>query len=78
MQKNWKCWLLIIAMLSLLLVVVGCSDGSKQETPTEKAQPSTEATAANEHRIIAGTVVVADILDKLELDAIAVPETEKH
>ncbi|MEB2278809.1 heme ABC transporter substrate-binding protein IsdE [Lysinibacillus xylanilyticus] len=80
MQKNWKCWLLIIAMLSLLLVVVGCSDGSKQEkseTLTEKAQPSTEATAANEYRIIAGTVVVADILDKLELDAIAVPETEK-
>lgn len=80
MQKNWKCWLLIMAMMSLLLVVVGCSDGSKQEkteTPTEKAQPSTEATDANEHRIIAGTVVIADILDKLELDAIAVPETEK-
>ncbi|UPW83871.1 heme ABC transporter substrate-binding protein IsdE [Lysinibacillus sp. Ag94] len=80
MQKNWKCWLLIMAMMSLLLVVVGCSDGSKQEkteTPTGKAQPSTEATDANEHRIIAGTVVIADILDKLELDAIAVPETEK-
>lgn len=80
MQKNWKCWLLIMAMMSLLLVVVGCSDRSKQEkteTPTGKAQPSTEATDANEHRIIAGTVVIADILDKLELDAIAVPETEK-
>lgn len=80
MQKNWKCWLLIMAMMSLLLVVVGCSDGSKQEkteTPTGKAQPSTKATDANEHRIIAGTVVIADILDKLELDAIAVPETEK-
>ncbi|KOS62529.1 MULTISPECIES: heme ABC transporter substrate-binding protein IsdE [Lysinibacillus] len=80
MQKNWKCWLLMMALMSLLLVVVGCSDGDKQEkteTPKEKAQSSAEATDENEHRIIAGTVVIAEILDKLELDAIAVPETEK-
>ncbi|MED3803776.1 heme ABC transporter substrate-binding protein IsdE [Lysinibacillus xylanilyticus] len=80
MRKNWKCWLLMMALMSLLLIVVGCSDGDKQketETSTDKAQPSAEATGGNEHRIIAGTVVIADILDKLELDAIAVPETEK-
>ncbi|QQP14844.1 heme ABC transporter substrate-binding protein IsdE [Lysinibacillus agricola] len=70
----------MMALMSLLLVVVGCSDGDKQEkteTPKEKAQSSAEATDENEHRIIAGTVVIAEILDKLELDAIAVPETEK-
>jgi len=76
MRKNWKCWLLMMALMILLLAVAGCSDGNKQqksETPKEKAQTSAE----NELRIIAGTVVIADILDKLELDAIAVPETEK-
>lgn len=80
MRKNWKCWLLMMVLMTLLLAVAGCSDGNKQqksETPTENAQTSAVITDENEHRIIAGTVVIADILDKLELDAIAVPETEK-
>ncbi|AVK86908.1 heme ABC transporter substrate-binding protein IsdE [Lysinibacillus sp. B2A1] len=68
------------ALMSLVLLVIGCSDSSKQETmgdSTEKEQASAEATEKNEQRIIAGTVVIAEIMDKLELDAIAVPETEK-
>lgn len=80
MQKKRK-WLLLMAVLmSLVLLVIGCSDSSKQETKgdsTEKEQASAEATEKNEQRIIAGTVVIAEIMDKLELDAIAVPETEK-
>ncbi|MGE7999290.1 heme ABC transporter substrate-binding protein IsdE [Lysinibacillus sp. NPDC093190] len=78
MQKNWKCWLLMMALMSLLLVVAGCNNGDKQEeTETSAEKQSVKTAEENEHRIIAGTVVIAEILDKLDLDAIAVPETEK-
>ncbi|WP_376781231.1 MULTISPECIES: heme ABC transporter substrate-binding protein IsdE [Lysinibacillus] len=74
-------WLLLMAaLMSLLLLVVGCNDSSNQENKgdsTEKEQVSAEATEKDEQRIIAGTVVIAEIMDKLGLDAIAVPETEK-
>ncbi|WP_429991099.1 heme ABC transporter substrate-binding protein IsdE [Lysinibacillus pakistanensis] len=74
-------WLLLMAaLMSLLLLVVGCNDSSNQENKgdsTEKEQISAEATEKDEQRIIAGTVVIAEIMDKLGLDAIAVPETEK-
>ncbi|MFF2177232.1 heme ABC transporter substrate-binding protein IsdE [Lysinibacillus sp. NPDC058147] len=78
MQKNWKCWLLMMVLMSLLIVVAGCSNGDKQdETETSAKKQSVKTAEENEHRIIAGTVVIAEILDKLDLDAIAVPETEK-
>ncbi|MFT9819590.1 heme ABC transporter substrate-binding protein IsdE [Lysinibacillus sp. NPDC056185] len=78
MQKNWKCWLLIMVLMSLLLVVAGCNNGDKrEETETSTEKQSVKTAEENEHRIIAGTVVIAEILDKLDLDAIAVPETEK-
>lgn len=75
MKKDWKIGLLLLTLLSLLLVA--CSDKSavKEKTVAEEEQGT--GTEESEQRIIAGTVVVADILDKLELDAIAVPETEK-
>jgi len=80
MQKKLKWLLLMAALMSLLLLVVGCNDSSNQENKgdsTEKEQISAEATEKDEQRIIAGTVVIAEIMDKLGLDAIAVPETEK-
>ncbi|KMY29283.1 heme ABC transporter substrate-binding protein [Lysinibacillus xylanilyticus] len=78
MQKNWKCWLLMMALMSLLLVVAGCNDGDKREEKETSAEEQLSKTAEeNEQRIIAGTVVIAEILDKLDIDAIAVPETEK-
>ncbi|MEY9970917.1 iron complex transport system substrate-binding protein [Lysinibacillus sp. RC46] len=78
MQKNWKCWLLIMVLMSLLLVIAGCNNGDKQEeTETSTEKQPVKAAEENEHRIIVGTVVIAEILDKLDLDAIAVPETEK-
>ncbi|TKI66988.1 heme ABC transporter substrate-binding protein IsdE [Lysinibacillus varians] len=62
-----------------VFLIAGCSGGSDQanEDSTEKVEVSTDTTAKSENRIIAGTVVIAEILDKLELDAIAVPTTEK-
>lgn len=78
MQKNWKCWLLMMVFMSLLLVVAGCNNGDKQEeTETSTEKQSVKTAEENELRIIAGTVVIAEILDKLDLDAIAVPKTEK-
>lgn len=80
MQKKLKWLLLMAALMSLLLLVVGCNDSSNQENKgdsTEKEQVSAETTEKDEQRIIAGTVVIAEIMDRLELDAIAVPETEK-
>ncbi|WP_341301712.1 heme ABC transporter substrate-binding protein IsdE [Lysinibacillus sp. FSL H8-0500] len=76
MKKDWKIGLLLIIFLVLLLAACsGDKQAGKESAPaTEKEQ----TTANSEQRIIAGTVVVAEILDKLELDAIAVPETEKQ
>ncbi|MFJ7838432.1 heme ABC transporter substrate-binding protein IsdE [Lysinibacillus sphaericus] len=73
-----KNWLALLALMTVFLIA-GCSGGSDQtnEASTEKVEVSTDTTAKSENRIIAGTVVIAEILDKLELDAIAVPTTEK-
>ncbi|MEB7451995.1 heme ABC transporter substrate-binding protein IsdE [Lysinibacillus sphaericus] len=75
MKKDWKMKVLLLTLLSLILAACSSSDQTeKKETVTDKEQVIEDS----EQRIIAGTVVVADILDKLELDAIAVPETEKQ
>jgi len=75
MKKDWKLKLLLLTLLSLILAACSSSDQTeKKETVTDKEQ----VTEDSEQRIIAGTVVIAAILDKLELDAIAVPETEKQ
>jgi len=79
MCKIKKNWLALLALMTVFLIA-GCSSGSDQannEASTEKVEVSTDTTAKSENRIIAGTVVIAEILDKLELDAIAVPTTEK-
>ncbi|MCS1383895.1 heme ABC transporter substrate-binding protein IsdE [Lysinibacillus sphaericus] len=74
-----KNWFALLALMTVFLIA-GCSGGSDQanEDSTEKVEVSTDTTAKSDNRIIAGTVVIAEILDKLELDAIAVPTTEKN
>ncbi|QDQ01471.1 heme ABC transporter substrate-binding protein IsdE [Lysinibacillus fusiformis] len=77
MNKYLKALMLFMALMTLF-VIAGCSGGEdKTEAPAEKIKTTAASTEQSEHRIIAGTVVVAEILDKLELDVIAVPETEK-
>ncbi|MEK4173767.1 heme ABC transporter substrate-binding protein IsdE [Lysinibacillus sp. FSL L8-0312] len=76
MKKDWKIGILLMTLLSLLLAA--CSGSDKPATKYKTVAVSEQVAEESEQRIIAGTVVVADILDKLELDAIAVPETEKQ
>lgn len=79
MCKKQRNWLALIALMTVLLIT-GCSGGgnqAKNETATKNEEVVAPANTQSDNRIIAGTVVIADILDKLELDAIAVPETEK-
>lgn len=76
MKKDWKIGILLMTLLSLLLAA--CSGSDKPATKDKTVAVSEQVAEESEQQIIAGTVVVADILDKLELDAIAVPETEKQ
>ena len=72
-MKKWL-WGLLLA----LGVLAGCNS---EEAADEKEAAGTVNEAADvqeEHRIIAGTVVLAQILDRLDLDAVAIPETEKE
>lgn len=65
-------------MLATGLLLAACggednaTDSNTAETNSEQAVQTTE-----DHRIIAGTVVIADILDRLDLDAVAIPDTIK-
>jgi iron complex transport system substrate-binding protein len=76
MKKDWKIGLLLLTLLTLLLAA--CSGSDKPAVKEKTVAEEEQGTEESEQRIIAGTVVVADILDKLDLDAIAVPETEKQ
>ena len=76
-MKKW-----LIGLAISVAVLAGCGDGDKQ---TEKAETTVENTGTgqasaieDEHRIIAGTVVIAQILDRLNLDAVAIPDTIKE
>ncbi|WP_143560684.1 MULTISPECIES: heme ABC transporter substrate-binding protein IsdE [unclassified Sporosarcina] len=67
-------------MLAVMTVTIiaGCgNDKEEKAASTDKVEKSEKADTSDQ-RIIAGTVVIADILDKLDIDAIAVPETEKN
>ena len=69
-MKKWL-WGLLFA----IAVLAGCNS---DEAPDQTATTESAQTTGEEHRIIAGTVVMAQILDRLNLDAIAIPETVKE
>ncbi|MFJ7735889.1 heme ABC transporter substrate-binding protein IsdE [Lysinibacillus sp. NPDC097287] len=75
MQKKWKIIMLFISLMAIF-AIAGCSGGGDSEKK-DASSVKKEATEESENRIVAGTVVIAEILDKLEIDAIAVPQTEK-
>ncbi|HEY4622620.1 MAG TPA: heme ABC transporter substrate-binding protein IsdE, partial [Solibacillus sp.] len=72
-----KKWLVALTISIGVLAACGDNNATKQvEEPTTN-EATTEIKVEEEHRIIAGTVVLAQILDRLNLDAVAVPETVK-
>lgn len=76
-EENLNKWLVALAISIGVLAACGDNNATKQvEEPTTN-EATTEIKVEEEHRIIAGTVVLAQILDRLNLDAVAVPETVK-
>ena len=67
-------------MLVVLSILAGCSNKADEgNAKVDKGLTGeTKSVEKSDQRIIAGTVVIAEILDKLDLDAIAIPETEKE
>ena len=76
-MKKW----LFGTMLGASLLLAACGgDEAATESDTAKTETeqATETAETEDHRIIAGTVVIANILDRLELDAVAIPDTIKE
>ena len=74
-MKKW-----LAAMGLLMVFLAGCASDDAQEAGNIDEQASNNATeqVEEEHRIIAGSVVIATILDELNLDAVAIPDTAKE
>lgn len=69
-------WLVALGLSMSLLA--GCAnDEAKDANKNEQTSNTDTIQVEEEHRIIAGTVVVATILDELNLDAVAIPDTVK-
>lgn len=75
-MKKW-----LIGLTLSIAVLAGCGNSEQKAESSNTSDdntPSEQASAVEEeHRIIAGTVVIAQILDKLNLDAVAIPDTVK-
>ena len=74
-MKKW-----LAAMGFSIALLAGCtSDDAKEANGSSNQTSNSETTQVeDEHRIIAGTVVIATILDELNLDAVAIPDTVKE
>lgn len=83
MRHNFK---LLTIIFSLFLFIVGCSSANESaEIDSENNDESSEATEENidgeqedeDHRIIATTVALVEIMDELDLDLVGVPTSYK-
>lgn len=77
MQTKLRYVLLMLAVMTAA-IVAGCGNGEDEKAVSADTAVKGETTEASDQRIIAGTVVIAEILDKLDIDAIAIPESEKQ
>lgn len=78
----------IILILSMMLLLTACTDNSTEKTEDTSAKQNTEEAKKEEttkdeekgeqKRVIAGTVMSAELLDILDIDAVGVPTTEKE
>ena len=75
-MKKW-----LIGLTLSITVLAGCGNSEQKEESSNTGDDNTSSEQASaveeDHRIIAGTVVIAQILDKLNLDAVAIPDTVK-
>lgn len=63
--------LILLLTISFVLFIVGCSSQENESaTPKENNDPE-------DHRIVATTVALAEIMDALEIDLIGIPSTYK-
>ena len=76
-MKKW----LGLCLVMVMMVLAACGGDTAKESDT-KASVAGDDNATKEQsedvRLIAGTVVLANIMDRLDLDAIAVPDTAKE
>ena len=63
----------VLAIISIILMMTGCSSDDKATADKVKENNDPE-----DHRIIATTVAVAEIMDALDIDLIGVPTTYKE
>lgn len=77
MQKKWKYILLMLAIMTAA-IIAGCGNDKEEKAVSVGDAVKSETDKTSDQRIIAGTVVIAEILDKLNIDAIAIPESEKQ
>ncbi|PIC57237.1 heme ABC transporter substrate-binding protein IsdE [Sporosarcina sp. P12(2017)] len=76
-KKKWRyVWLMLAVMTAA--IIAGCGNDKEEKAVSADTAEKSETAETSDQRIIAGTVVIADILDKLNIDAIAIPETEKE
>lgn len=76
-QKKWKYILLMLAIMTAA-IIAGCGNDKEEKAVSADDAVKSETDTTSDQRIIAGTVVIAEILDKLDIDAIAIPESEKQ
>lgn len=77
-MKKW----LGLCLVMVMMVLAACGGDTAKESDTKAPKATGDDSATKEQsedvRLIAGTVVLANIMDRLDLDAIAVPDTAKE